>query len=177
MKNISRIQERHWFKIGFDIHPTKNSTWHRHFNRDGEMEGVTRGFQWSVYPAITASLLQWTAGPAQRSCCPGRGYTAQCCCWTSAAASSHVATGSVMSWTGPPACCWTGSGGHRTESQRDSVSLWKVHWCYADNLWLVYSLDESLSFNKVSNLMLSLNEQTTDQNKQKKHTKTVTIVK
>lgn len=86
----------------------------------GRKSGITMGFQWSACPAATVSLLQWTAGPARKSCCPGRGCTARCCCWTFAGAWTRVATGSARSWTGPPACCWTGSGGRHTGTEDHS---------------------------------------------------------
>lgn len=69
--------------------------------------GLTRGSYWSVFPAAAASPPQRTAGPAQTSCCPGRGCTARYCCWTSVALGewSQAWRASGMSWIGSPACC------------------------------------------------------------------------
>lgn len=86
----------------------------------GRKSGITRGSRWSACPVATASLLRWTAGPARKSYYPGRGCIAQCCCWTSAEAWTREAKGSVRSWTGPPACCWTGSGGRHTGTEDHS---------------------------------------------------------
>lgn len=88
----------------------------------------TRGFCLSASQAVAASPQWKTAGPAQRSCCPGHECTARCCRWSFVQGWSWgwdwgwPQTVVERSGNGQPACCWTGWGGHHTVDGTTSES-------------------------------------------------------